>query len=66
MAPEVSGEAARRGGVVGCRALLFLRGYRVEETFSSSGVAKYQDIGSGRVVRNRLKQERQIFAPICE
>jgi len=22
MAPEVSGEAARRGGVVGCRALL--------------------------------------------
>ena len=55
MAPEVSGEAARRGGVVGCRALLFLRGYRVEETFRSQGIAKYHDIGSGRVLRNRLK-----------
>jgi len=45
----------RRGGVVSCRALLFLRAYRVEETFSSQGTAKYQDIGSGRVLRNRLK-----------
>ena len=28
MAPEVLGEAARRGGVVGCRALLFSQSVR--------------------------------------
>jgi len=41
--------------MITCRALLFLRAYRVEETFSSSGVAKYQDIGSRRVLRNSLE-----------
>ncbi len=61
-------EAKKRGAVAWLAAApcCFSRAHCVEETFSSSGVAKYQDLGSGRVLRNRLKQERQIFAPICE
>ncbi len=41
------GHPSRLVGAQGdaCRALLFLHPHRVEETFSSSGVAKYQDIG---------------------
>lgn|SRR5437016_5065844 len=37
MAPEVSGEEARRGGVVGCRALLFVRVKGIGLTYALDG-----------------------------